>query len=90
MKVDNGEKLTEKEYNKSLIDEHEEHKAFIADCIATRQRFSSIHPLDLQIIDDYVKIEDFAIMYDQLLERLAEQYGIPLPCEPIYDDELPF
>jgi tRNA threonylcarbamoyladenosine modification (KEOPS) complex Cgi121 subunit len=51
---------------------------FINECIETRKEVSTIQASSFHIINDYLKLEDFAIMYDQLLERTAAQYGIDI------------
>ena len=90
-KVDDGSSQTEKEYNQALIDEQIELVEFLHECMETRKKMSSIHPQDLKIIDQYILIEDFAIMYDQLLERLAAEHGIDIFGKSnSSDDDLPF
>lgn len=91
MKVDNGETQTEEEYNQALIDKQIELVEFLHACMETRKLMSTIHPQDLKIIDQYILIEDFSIMYDQLLERLADQHGIDIfDKSNKSDDDLPF
>lgn len=58
--------------------EYEEHEEFINACLATRQEMGRLETSSLKILNDYCLIEDFVIMYDQLLERLAEEYGIKI------------
>ena len=91
MRINDGSDQTKEEYELeqiALSKEHEENKAFIAECVATRLLMNTLHPMDLGIIDAYVKIEDFTIMYDQMLERLADEYGIEIPEKS--DCDLPF
>jgi len=84
-----GSYQTKEDYELEQIEIHEERKAFLLECMETRKLMASIHPQDLKIIDQYIKLEDFTIMYDQMLERLAEEYMVDI-FQGRKDDDLPF
>lgn len=62
---------------------------FIKECLETRRELCRLQPSSLRIINDYTLVEDFVILYDQLLDRVATSCGINI-YDPNNEPELRF